>query len=155
MRVRFNPPLHTLPLATQRALIALARAAFDQTKAGEYDMDVLHEDDALPIAKVCHEANRAYCLAMGDDSQPAWEDAPEWQRKSAISGVQFHHANPDAGPDASHANWLIDKERDGWKYGPVKDPVKKEHPCFVPYELLPVEQRAKDYIFRAICHASF
>lgn len=31
------------------------------------------------IARMAHEANRAYCQALGDDSQPAWEDAPEWQ----------------------------------------------------------------------------
>jgi hypothetical protein len=39
---------------------------------------------------------------------------------------------------------------DGWKYGPVKDPEKKEHPCFVPYDRLPTEQKAKDYIFGAV-----
>lgn len=32
---------------------------------------------ALQIAQVCHEVNRAYCQALGDDSQPAWDDAPD------------------------------------------------------------------------------
>lgn len=41
------------------------------------------------IARVCHEVNRAYCQALGDDSQPAWEDAPQWQRDSALLGVQL------------------------------------------------------------------
>ena len=27
------------------------------------------------IARVCHEVNRAYCQAIGDNSQPTWEDA--------------------------------------------------------------------------------
>jgi hypothetical protein len=102
------------------------------------------------IAKACHEANRAYCLAIGDNSQPTWEDAPDWQRNSAIAGVQFIKANPDAGPAASHESWLEQKRADGWKFGPVKDPEAKEHPCFVPYDELPTEQRAKDYIFGAI-----
>lgn len=120
----------------------------------------MDKTDTLPvgsllIAKVCHEANRAYCAALGDLSQPSWEDAPDWQKQSAINGVQFHYANPMAQPSDSHVAWLAQKEADGWKYGPVKDPDKKEHPCFVPYDELPVEQRAKDYIFRAICHASF
>lgn len=103
------------------------------------------------IAKVAHEINRAYCQAIGDDSQYPWRDAPEWQRKSAIAGVKFHFDNPDATPSASHENWLAEKERDGWKYGPVKDAEKKEHPCFVPYDQLPAEQRAKDYLFGAVC----
>jgi len=105
------------------------------------------------IARVCHEVNRAFCESIGDHSQPSWEDAPDWQKSSAIDGVQFHLNNPEAGPDASHVNWLNEKINSGWVYGPVKDPAKKEHPCIVSYEILPVEQQSKDYIFRAIVHA--
>lgn len=107
----------------------------------------------LVIAKVCHEANRAYCQALGDNSQPAWEEAPRWQQESAVAGVRFHLANPDAGPEASHESWLAQKEADGWVYGEVKDPEAKTHPCMVPFSELPVEQQAKDFIFRSIVHA--
>src|SRR4051812_24343113 len=105
------------------------------------------------IARVCHEANRVYCATLGDLSQPTWGDAPTWQINSAVSGVEFHLKNPDAGPAGSHENWLRDKQADGWKFGAVKDPAKKEHPCFVPYSELPPEQRAKDSIFVGIVHA--
>lgn len=105
------------------------------------------------IARVCHEVNRGYCASLGDHSQPKWEDAPEWQRKSAVSGVEFALANPSAPASASHDSWLAEKTRDGWKYGPVKDPDKKEHPCYVPYEQLPPEQKAKDYLFLAVVRA--
>lgn len=101
------------------------------------------------IARVCHELNRAYCEALGDHSQVPWDEAPANIQASAINGVQFHLGNPEATPEGSHENWLKEKEADGWKYGPVKDGGKKEHPCFVPYWQLPVEQRAKDYIFKA------
>jgi len=106
--------------------------------------------DYAKIARVCHEVNRAYCQSLGDNSQPAWEDAPDWQCNSALAGVTFIAGNPRAGPSASHESWLGEKARDGWKYGPVKDPEKKEHPCFVPYGDLPAEQKAKDYIFGAV-----
>lgn len=105
------------------------------------------------VAQVCHEANRAYCKTLGDDSQPEWADAPAWQRESAINGVEFHIKNPDAGPSGSHENWLRVKEADGWKYGPVKDADKKEHPCMVPYGDLPEAQQRKDAIFVAIVKA--
>lgn len=105
------------------------------------------------VAQVCHEVNRAYCQAIGDFSQPTWEEAPEWQRKSAISGVAFHVANPNAGADASHVSWLSEKVKDGWVYGEVKDVEKKTHPCCVPYDKLPKEQQAKDFIFRQIIHS--
>jgi len=102
------------------------------------------------IARACHEVNRAYCAAIGDNSQLAWEDAPDWQRESAMNGVEFTLVNPDAGPSASHESWLAEKERDGWTYGPVKNPAIKEHPCFVPYDELPTEQKVKDYLFQAV-----
>lgn len=111
---------------------------------------LLHEltlEQTVQIAKVCHEANASYCRTLGDVSQYNWEDAPDWQKQSAFKGVEFHLANPDSTPADSHNSWLAEKERDGWKLGPVKDPEKKEHPCFVPYEELPEAQRLKDYLF--------
>lgn len=105
------------------------------------------------IAQVAHEINKAYCEAIGDSSQPTWENAPEWQKSSAIAGVKFHLENPNAGPDASHNSWLKQKEEEGWKYGLVKNPETKEHPCFVPYAQLPTEQKAKDYLFKQVVHS--
>lgn len=105
------------------------------------------------IARVCHEVNRAYCSAIGDNSQPAWEEAAEWQKSSAVKGVEFTMASPVATPHDSHNSWLAEKERDGWAYGPVKDPDAKTHPCFVPYDQLPVEQRVKDYLFQAVARS--
>ena len=102
------------------------------------------------IARFCHEVNRAYCESLGDHSQLPWEEAPEWQRQSAILGVAFALANPDAPPSASHESWLAEKTRQGWRYGPVKNPETKEHPCFVPYDELPQEQKSKDYLFQSI-----
>jgi len=104
------------------------------------------------IAQVAHEINRAYCASLGDVSQAAWSDAPEWQRQSAMAGVAMHIANPTATPADSHASWLAEKIAAGWIYGPVKDADKKEHPCCVPYDELPAEQKAKDYLFRAVVH---
>lgn len=96
-------------------------------------------------ARAAHEVNRAYCLALGDESQPAWDDAPEWQKRSARNGVKG--ALDGATPEQSHVSWLEEKRLDGWTYGPVKDPAMKEHPCFMPYECLPPAQRAKDLLF--------
>jgi len=98
-------------------------------------------DFYIKTARLCHEINRAYCAAIGDNSQDPWETAPAWQRASAVKGVHHVLENPDAGPSASHDSWLAEKRADGWKYGPVKDVEKKEHPCFVEYADLPVFQK--------------
>lgn len=107
----------------------------------------------VKIAQICHEANRAYCIANGDLSQPLWEDAPEWQKESAIKGVQYRLDNPESKPSDSHESWLKEKAATGWKYGEVKDEVAKTHPCYVPYEKLPDFQKKKDHLFIAIVDA--
>jgi hypothetical protein len=109
--------------------------------------------DKEQIARVCYEVNRAYCVAIGDHSQLSWKAAPGWQRESARLGVSMHLKYPGAGPQASHESWMAQKIADGWVYGPVKDQDKREHPCLVPFADLPLEQKAKDYIFRALVHA--
>jgi hypothetical protein len=103
------------------------------------------------IARVCHEANRAWCEANGDISQLPWDQADQWQRDSALEGVQ--KALDGATAEELHESWIAFKEADGWVYGDVKDPVAKTHPCLVPYGDLPEEQRRKDPLFAAIVSA--
>lgn len=105
------------------------------------------------IAQVAHEANRAYCQTIGDDSQPAWIDTQHWQWSSAINGVKFHLDNPEASASANHQSWFAEKRDQGWKYGPVQDSVKREHPCMVPFGDLPREQQLKDALFKSIVDA--
>lgn len=114
---------------------------------------MLNQNDIERIAVVCHEANRVYCLTLGDNSQLTWNDAPDWQRDSIIKGVEFCIANPSAPASANHDAWLEHKASEGWTYDPVKDAVTKTHPCMVSYWLLPVEQRRKDALIKAIVAA--
>ena len=99
------------------------------------------------IARVAHEANRGYCVALGDYSQLPWEEAPLWQRESCMAGVQAILNGEVTRPEHSHEGWLAHKKAEGWTYGEVKDPEAKTHPCFRPYAELPPEQRRKDSIF--------
>lgn len=105
------------------------------------------------IATMCHQANKAWCEVNGDDTQKDWKDAEQWQRDSAIKGVEFKLANPDAKDDAQHNAWMADKVADGWVYGEIKDAVAKTHPCIVPFGELPEFQQKKDKLFCAIVDA--
>jgi hypothetical protein len=109
-----------------------------------------HQNIVEIAAKAAHEVNRVYCIALGDESHPKWEKAPVWQKDSAIHGVMAILENPNQSESSSHDNWLREKEGAGWKWGPIKDSDKKEHPCMVPYEELPIEQCMKDIIFMAV-----
>lgn len=103
------------------------------------------DEDIEFAARMAHEVNRFYCQSIGDDSQKPWAQAADWQRDSAIKGV--HGVLKGNQPGDSHLSWMQDKFESGWKYGPVKDEAKKEHPCMVPFNQLPREQQVKDYLF--------
>lgn len=105
------------------------------------------------IAQICHEANRALCLTLGDTSQLAWADAPEWQRSSALSGVTAIAEGRINRPEQSHESWSAEKLAAGWQYGPIKNADTKEHPCLVPFAELPEDQRAKDVLFFAVAES--
>lgn len=105
------------------------------------------------IARVAHEANRAYCETLGDTSQVPFDAAPGWQKQSAVEGVRGIYEGRITGPGDSHRSWQAEKEREGWKYGEVKDAAAKTHPCMVPFEELPVEQQVKDHLFFAVVKA--
>lgn len=106
--------------------------------------------DVTQIARTCHEVNKAYCEHIGDDTQRTWNEAPEWQKDSATNGVLAILTNPHISSEQLHMSWLLDKKNQGWKYGPVKNEYKKEHPCFVSYKDLPPYQRLKDALFGAV-----
>lgn len=106
----------------------------------------------IALAHIAHEANRAYCRLLGDDSQPAWDDAPDWQRESAIKGIEG--AVRGNTPEQSHESWTAEKIATGWTFGPVKDAEAKTHPCLVPYAELPPEQRVKDALYIEVVTAA-
>ncbi len=105
----------------------------------------------VAVAEICHDANKTYCERLGDFSQESWEYSSDHVRQSAIKGVRAHFENPTMTARDSHASWLACKEKAGWAHGDVKDEKKKTHPCMVPYDQLPEEQRVKDHLFTAIC----
>lgn len=101
------------------------------------------------IARVCHEANRAYCSITGEEQLP-WEQAPIWQKEAARAGVEHILNNHGLSPRDIFELWKEKKLEDGWKYGNARDEEKKEHPCLVQYENLPLAERKKDELFKAI-----
>jgi len=117
------------------------------------DAEDLQRRLVVQAARTAHEANRVYCQSCGDNSQLPWDQAPEWQQVSAISGVIGVLQNPDMSPEQGHSMWMAQKKVDGWVPGPVKDAEKKVHPCLLPYEDLPAHQKFKDRLFAAVVKA--
>ena len=115
--------------------------------------EVILSELVLLAARAGHEANRAYCKSLGDDSQASWDDAPDWQKQSAYMGASTILASPMVTAELSHIGWMEHKASDGWVYGEEKDPEKKTHPCMVEYSQLTAEHRFKDELFIAVVKA--
>ena len=45
-----------------------------------------------------------------------------------------------------HETWAGERLADGWKLGPVRSDETREHPCLIPYEELPEEEKKYDRI---------
>jgi hypothetical protein len=116
---------------------------------------ILTSDLLLTLAAIAHESNRAFCRMIGDDTQVSWDRAPEWQKDTAVNGIAL--ALGGANPEQLHESWLVEKAKMGTVYGPVKDMDADPplHPCMVPYDQLPAEQRRKDHLYSAVVRAAY
>ncbi len=132
-----------------------AKAEVNRELAEEIEKCLASQPLETLTAQIAHQANKAWCSYIGDDSQLDWPVAPNWAKTSACDGVRFHRDNPDAGDEASHENWLALKLEEGWVYGREKNPDLKTHPCMVPFRDLSPEQQFKDRLFRTVVHAAF
>ena len=43
-----------------------------------------------------------------------------------------------------HDVWAATRIAQGWTYGPERNDAEKKHPCLVPYEQLPEEEKVYD-----------
>lgn len=109
--------------------------------------------DIAQIAKVCHEANRAYCQTNGDFTHDAWENLTQERRDGLMKGVIYRLNNPGASQADAHAAWCASMIADGWKFGPKKDNETKVHPCLVPFDQLPTYHQLKDTLFGMIVNS--
>ncbi len=88
------------------------------------------------IAHVAYEAVRTYALTIGDQSQKPWHEAG-LDRQTALRSVEFALRNPASG--------------DSDQPPPPED--AKPHQCRIPWSGVPVEQRTKEHLFRAVVRA--
>ncbi len=104
------------------------------------------------IAEICHEVDRAYCEAWDDFSPKPWAESSPELRSSVLAGVKIHRES-DISVAATHEAWVKFKMAEGWSWGPEKDEEELQHPSLLAFHQLPREQRAKDFIFKAIVEA--
>jgi hypothetical protein len=111
------------------------------------------ETDLAGVARVVHEAVRAWQVSNEQDAAPPWSKAPKWMKESTLAAVRFRLDNPRAPASIQHEQWMIEKHAGGWKFGKTKDGVKKTHPLLIPYNQLPLVERRKDALVAGVIDA--
>lgn len=105
--------------------------------------------DPRTIARVCHEANRGLQYEQGDPapSEP-WDATPIWVKQLTVNAVVLYQRGYTN--EEIHNEWCKRHYDNRWTYGPVKDYLKKTHPCLVGYYELPENQRHKNELMHVI-----
>lgn len=117
------------------------------------DSNPLMVQNLATVARVVHEAVRAYQTALGEQAAMPWEDAETWQREATLAAVRFCLAHPEAPASAMHDAWVREKIASGWRYGAVKDAAAKIHPSLVAFDRLPETEQRKDTLIQGIVTA--
>jgi hypothetical protein len=118
-------------------------------------------DDKV-IARIVHEANRAYNYGLNDLApDPPFDILPGWQQQFVIDRVKLirkllQHLSGEGALEVMasviHQDWVTLLLSRGWELGYAKNPAgdPPTHPCLKGWELLPSEQQLKDTMAIAI-----
>lgn len=103
------------------------------------------------IARVVHEANRAYNVMLGDPAPDApWDAIETWHRRSIIHRVIMFIKGYT--PQEIHLEWVTEMKKRGWVLGEAKDPAATPptHPCLKEWILCPEAQQKKEILAYSI-----
>ncbi len=101
----------------------------------------------LEIAKICHEANREYCIDNQLRTHAKWDELPNELQESIIAGVAKIIENPKITAEEMHEAWMEYKAEEGWIYGEEIDVPGKTHPNMAVWKKLSKVERGKDKLF--------
>lgn len=95
--------------------------------------------EPFAIARIAYEARRVYARALGEQELPAWDHASPQQREAALAGVEAVLCGAASNGARLH---------DVWRRQPSLDSPGAIFKA--DYQGLPIEQRRKVLLFRAI-----
>lgn len=111
-------------------------------------MNEISLDKIEIIAKWIYEATRIEAKWSERRIVPEqWEDRGQAFREQFIRVLKKYFEEELPTPEEAHDSWMDAYIKMGWKYGAMRDPVRRTHPDMVPFDDLPKDERDKDAIF--------
>jgi len=133
------------------------------------DQDVLFQSTIGTIAQEIHRQYLKLLNEMGEDNRAnvPWEDLDDdlkesnkrqaedikakleeidcWFRPKETNNLfEFSREEILLLAEKEHNRWILEKKEKGWRYGKIRDDLKKIHPDLVDWEHLPEESKRKD-----------
>lgn len=109
------------------------------------------------VARVCHEAGRAWCIEMFEaGARPSstvplpWDDLDREDREAAVAAVRFLLERPGCTPQEIHEHWRRMQTAAGWTHGPVLLAAQKRDPRMTAFFNLPDHRQAQLRLSQAV-----
>lgn len=109
-----------------------------------YDPNSPNSEDSYPISQFMDAwyDSKNYLVTISTDNMKTYSPKP-----IDLSDVELTDDLNDlreAIAENAHDIWAVERQEQGWSYGPKRDDVKKENPCMVPYSQLSEEEKDMD-----------
>lgn len=109
-----------------------------------YDPNSSNAEDTYPIEqfKDAWDDSKNYLVTITTDSTKTYTPKPI-DVSDVVLGAEFDDLR-EAIAENAHEVWAMERQAQGWTYGPQRDDVQKQTPCMVPYSQLPDSEKTFD-----------
>ncbi len=109
-----------------------------------YDPNSSNQEDVYPVERFENAWNDSKKYLVTVNSRNMKEYIP---KPIDLSDVELHddlNELREAIAENAHEVWALERQAQGWTYGPQRDDAKKHNPCMVKYSQLPESEKKFD-----------
>lgn len=123
----------------------------DQTSDIDGLSQTYSDEHIRKLAEASDFVIRAYSASIGESPRKPWARTTEDRRQRLCAAVRNILEGRVGSARAQHERWLADHA--GWSWGEEVDEAAGRHPALMPYDELPLAQRLKGDLCRAVVFA--
>ena len=124
-------------------VVVLSVNAIDKTIT-IYDPNSVNSEDTYPL-RIFEDAwndSKNYLVTITNNGMKPYNPKPI-DLSDVVLTEELNELR-EAIAENAHDVWAVERQAQGWTYGPYRDDTKKETPCMVPYSQLPDSEKKFD-----------